>query len=86
MLRTLPFAFLLLLAPLAPAASAAVGEACVVSLWTTSLRVECSGVLYEAATLTWCPSHPLITCVNHPLLTCVAATGQRPLVECPPLV
>lgn len=86
MLRfVLPAALLLLLAPLAPAASAAVGESCVASVWTTSVRVECTGLFYEAATVTWCPNHPLITCFHYPLLTCVVSTTQRPPVTCPPL-
>lgn len=85
MLRTVLLASLLSFAALVPAASAAVDEACVASVRTTGARVECDGFFYEAATLTWCPRHPLITCINHPLLTCFVDTATRPAFGCPPL-
>lgn len=86
MLRTILLAAFLSLAALAPGVTAAVGESCFATVWTTGTRVECDGLLYEAAAITWCPQHPLVTCVNQPILTCVVSTTARPAVECPPLV
>ncbi|HWH08892.1 MAG TPA: hypothetical protein VNX21_06810, partial [Candidatus Thermoplasmatota archaeon] len=66
---------------LAPTAHAQVGESCTVSVWTTFLRVTCSGLLYESVLLTWCPNHPAVDCLADHVLTCTVSTG-RPIV-CP---
>lgn len=84
MLRTVLFASLLSFSALAPLASAQPGESCVVALWTQGARVECDGLLYEAATVTWCPQHPAITCIDQPLFSCGVTTTWRPPVTCLP--
>lgn len=87
MLRPILLAALLCLTALVPPASAEdpFAQTCLVRLWTQGVSAECEGVLYEAATVTWCPRHPLITCINQPLLACGFSTTWRPFLTCPPL-